>query len=600
MSAPPPQPPGGYSLFPNPNSKPPTTKRPSSRTRRSESRERSRTRAPTPGAEATTSSAPHAIDTSPPRQGRRHRQRPSIDTTVSPQTIHQSPMDDVQIAVATRVEAPIHVQRPPPVADIPPRSDTAFSEAQTLVRSNSTRSRSSIAKLPLREESSSAGQPSRPQPAIRSIFPQYNPEVSLNQQDYFPTQTSPTHIPRAVISRMTYQPEDHHVEASSPAVAQAQRWPPRNHEIPTLPVESSTEQLKNLWKVVNGWKASPSDGRVFCMKLSQEKDAPVYTLSSRQQPFYNMRLDPTSASAIVTLSRHDPNKHYKAASASTNSSASSIINNVVGSKDANKNSDSKNWQEVISTTLEEESRRHRPNDGLVALLYPAAAQNVALNRPDDAKAIAMAETECTRLVWDDDSGSHFLVHPALATPFCITIERNAAWSRTEYTLEHHESPQHLAKLTRDGTGSGWLEVDTAIAAKIESFFVVDVAVAALLLVAAGDERTSHVETFEPPPLPPTLDTASGDGRSSRLGGRSGKKSSKRKMEAFEIDVESQDGGFAKFEQVTKETRRKLPWPLRAAFKVLGGVFKCFVWCLTIIFKALAAVVVGLARCVGVK
>ncbi|KAG7143313.1 hypothetical protein HYQ46_007502 [Verticillium longisporum] len=93
---------------------------------------------------------------------------------------------------------------------------------------------------------------------------------------------------------MTYQPEDHHVEASSPAVvspiaspsaasqpaphapsqAQAQRWPPRNHEIPTLPVESSTEQLKNLWKVVNGWKASPSDGRVFCMKLSQEKDAP--------------------------------------------------------------------------------------------------------------------------------------------------------------------------------------------------------------------------------------------------------------------------------------------------------------------------------------
>ncbi|KAM0329349.1 hypothetical protein ACHAQA_004655 [Verticillium albo-atrum] len=508
-------------------------------------------------------------------------------------------MDDVQIAVATRVEAPIQVQRPPPVADIPPRSDTAFSEAQTLVRSNSTRSRSSIAKLPLRDESSSAGQSSRTQPPLRSIFPQYNPEVSLNQQDYFPTQTSPTHIPRAVISRMTYQPEDN-IETLSPAVAQTQRWPPRNHEIPTLPVESSTEQLKNLWKVVNGWKASPSDGRVFCMKLSQEKDAPVYTLSSKQQPFYNMRLDPTSASAIVTLSRHDPNKPYKAPSTSTNSSASSILGNVVGNKDASKNADSKNWQEVISTTLEEESRRHRPNDGLVALLYPAAAQTVALNRPDDANAIAMAETECTRLVWDDDSGSHFLVHPALATPFCITIERNAAWSRTEYTLEHHESPQHLAKLTRDGTGTGWLEVDTAIAAKIESFFIVDVAVAALLLVAAGDERTAHVETFEPPPLPPSLDTASGEGRSSRLGGRGGKKSGKRAMEVFEMDVESQDGGFAKFEQAAKETRRKLPWPLRAAFKVLAGLFKCFVWCLTMIFKALAAIVVGLARCVGVK
>ncbi len=84
-------------------------------------------------------------------------------------------------------------------------------------------------------------------------------------------------------------------------------------------------------------------------------------------------------------------------------------------------------------------------------------------------------------------------------PFCVTIERNPTWSRTEYTLEHLESPQHLARLTRDGTGEGWLEIDTAIAAKIQSLYMVDVAVAALMLVAHSDGAFAAVEVFEPPP-----------------------------------------------------------------------------------------------------
>ncbi|KAF4833423.1 hypothetical protein CGCTS75_v003877 [Colletotrichum tropicale] len=605
MSAQPPS--GGYSLFPNPNTKPPTVRRPASRTRTSESRERSRTRAV----------SPETIDSvSPPRHGRQtpqQRMQSPVERSQTPQEIrrpqpseqHASPINRELPPLPSEEVSP--VQRPAPTAEVPPRSDTAFSQAQTLARSNSHRSRSSIAKLPLPGEPSSSQEPA----ALRSIFPQYNPEVPLNQQEYFPTQTSPTHIPRAVINRTTWYPEreedgqeaQHRSPVRSPMSGDsAPRWPRRRIEPPIIPNVSTNEQMKNMWKVTNGWKASPSEGRVYCMKLSQEKDAPVYTLSSTSQPFYNLRLDPTSASAYVTLSRHDPNKVYKAPSPAAGSSASSILSGVVGNKDNGKGTESKHWQEVLTTTLEEESRKHPPNDGLVALLYPQAAAKMALDRPDDMTAIVTAETECARLVWDDDSNSHFVVHPALATPFCVTIERSPAWSRVEYTLEHHESPQHLAKLTRDGTGAGFLEVDTAIASKIESFFIVDVAVTALLLVAASDEKNSKVETFEPPPAP--REPAGGERRLSKREEKKRAAAARRgKMEEFEIDVESQDsslGSFAKLEQVGKETRDRMPWPLRALFKVLSALFKCFVWFLTIGFKTFAAIVKGLARCVGVK
>ncbi|ROT39706.1 hypothetical protein SODALDRAFT_255546, partial [Sodiomyces alkalinus F11] len=639
----PPQPSVGYSLFPNPNTRPPTISRPSSRTRRSSSRERTGSLG-VGGSQSFT-------DASPPRHGRRtplHRMQSSIDSISPPQTLQQTPLDESQSSRARRDGTQIPVQKPPPAADIPPRSDTAtaFSEAQTLVRSNSNRSRSSIAKLPLHEEPSSSAFPGREdQPVLRSIFPQYNPNLPLGQQDYFPTQTSPTHIPRAVINRISLHPGDDYETAApaagtpgmaSPQLAfpqptlQPQRWPPRGNEMPSLPTESSNEQLKGLWRVVNGWRASPSDGRVYCLKLSQERDAPVYTLSSRQQPFYNLRLDPTSASAYVSLTRHDPSKPYKAppGHSSSSSSASStngnILSNVIGGgKDGSKNGDGKSsegkhWQDVLTTTLEEESRRHRPNDGLVALLYPHAASRVALARPDDPAAVTMAEAECARLLWDDDTSSHFLVHPALAAPFRVTVDRFPAWSRVEYTLEHHESPRPLARLTRDGTGAGWLEVDTTVAAHIDSFFIVDVAVAALLLVAAGDERGVHVEAFEPPPLPPSMlaggdgarhsDSSSSTSSSRRSGGKKpkakggGKKWGGRpRVEEMEMDLESQDGGgFAKLEQVTNETRRKLPWPLRIAFKVLGGVFKFIIWSLTMVVKALVAVLFGVGRCLGLR
>lgn len=515
------------------------------------------------------------------------------------------------------------------------------------MRENSTVSRSSIAKLPLSssDPADEYGQAAAP---IRSIFPRYNPALPLAQQNYYPTQTSPTSIPPEAISRRLYSPtSDTHPTSphnnktsqqpqsppaatlrsprsatSTAAPATQRKWPPpRTNDPashPSAPPElSTTDQLREYWKVANGWKAAASEGRVYTFKVSCERDAPVYTLASKShQPFYRLKLDPTSTSAYVAMARFDPARTYKppvppkdvgtAAAAAVSpgggggggSSNSSESVNV----SAGKETTAKGWQEVLATTMEAAERRHAPNDGLVAMLFPSVAARVAVDTQyTNAAACAMAERECARLVWDDDSGNHFLVHPALAMPFCVTVERNPTWSRTEYTLEHIESPRHLARLTKDGTGTGWLEIDTGIASKIDSVYLVDVAVAALVLVAHADGEFNRVEVFEPPP-------SIGSGRnsrqdrsssrlsrlSSRIGTGEKKKVGKSRMEEFEMDLESQASDLKKHSSKSKQGTRGCA---RLVISVLGGLFKCFIWCATVVFKALTGCIGLLARCV---
>lgn len=465
--------------------------------------------------------------------------------------------------------------------------------------------RNSIAKPPLLFDAPPSFQPP---PALRSMFPTYNPDLPLDQQNYGPIQMNPSGMPRAVVSRQSYyenpEPAPEHPPVRSPGYRVV---PVRPQNPPIIPAICTTEQLQDLWKVTNGWQASGSEGRVYCLKLTQQKDAPVYTLSSTSQPFYNLRLDPTSASAYVSLSRHDPSKIHKAPKPASHSPAS-ILNGVMGGN--NRASDNKYWQEALNTTLEEESRKHSPNDGLTALLMPSAATKIVMDRADDPVAVAAAERECGRLVWDDDSSSYYLVHPALATPFCVTVENSPAWSRVEYTLEHHESPQHLAKLTRDGTGSGWLEIDTGVASKIESFYIVDVAVTALLLVAAMEDRSSPntvIEAFEAPPLPEppkqtrSLSSALSRNRDDEDGKKKKDKKDKKRagMEQFEIDIESQNDSLGKGNKKAA-AEDKLPFIIRVVVKLVKGVFNCFIWILTIGFACVKGVFKVLYKCVGSK
>lgn len=192
--------------------------------------------------------------------------------------------------------------------------------------------------------------------------------------------------------------------------------------------------------------------------------------------------------------------------------------------------------------------------------------------------IAAAERECGRLVWDDDSKRYYLVHPAVSSPFLIDVASSPAWSRVEYTLEHPQLPHNLLRLVRDGSGGGFLEVDTGVAAKIDCFYIVDVAITAVMLVAIEEERKRHVERFDAPP-PSLLGTAKGKTGTS--------------FQQMELDVESQESPKYKMDKATEE---KIP----GLWGMIWMIVKCLAWTVKMSVKGAAAVIVGLSRCLTRK
>ncbi|RKF62242.1 putative acetylserotonin methytransferase-like protein [Golovinomyces cichoracearum] len=245
---------------------------------------------------------------------------------------------------------------------------------------------------------------------------------------------------------------------------------------------SRREELRELWNCASGWQESSYVGRRFCLKITTiHAEVPMYVLSSSTQAFYCIKYRRTSNSTQMNLMRYDPDK---------NASIS-----ILGFSKFDKGI------EVISTTLEKNAHKIPLDDGLVAFLYPRAASKkfvqlaTRLSRREGADlAVSALENECARLVWDGDSGCYYLVHPAMRTPFLISISTTADTSTIQYMLEHTELPRNLVTLVRDGAGGGFLEIDTACAAVVPSQCIIDTAVCAIMIVALlTEEKMAEIE-----------------------------------------------------------------------------------------------------------
>ena len=68
---------------------------------------------------------------------------------------------------------------------------------------------------------------------------------------------------------------------------------------------------------------------------------------------------------------------------------------------------------------------------------------------------------------------------------------------------------------------------------------------------------------------------------------------KRPMEQFEMDLESQSSDLGKGAE-----KDKVPGVLRALVGLITVTFKCLVWCATVAFKTLVAILSVLTRCCG--
>ncbi|KAI9809534.1 MAG: hypothetical protein M1826_003826 [Phylliscum demangeonii] len=398
---------------------------------------------------------------------------------------------------------------------------TLTSGTATLVRSNSDALRSG------RVAGASA---------IRSIFPRYDPTVPLQHQNYRPTQPSPKHIPREHISKEAYSPTLYSAGSSGRACLSAPStvtsFPAGVLNAHHRPRYSSRDELADLWEAANG-QGTLETGKTFALKMSREGSinpttgvfvptpGEAFTFGpSQEQPFYDFQtikphhdhLDPEYSECHIR--RRDPTR-------------GTIV-------------------PVVTFTLEPAARRTSPQDGLVTDIYPKIAAMMALDgaarlnqhqqqqrqQPhqhhspsdasserisDDAAALRRAaQRETCKLFWDHDSRRYYLLHPGLnhgrgqrfvvlmtdprgasidacgssppSVPSTAAVGFDVARARGTIRLVHGTSHATLASLE---FGTGAVLIDTRATAAVPSFYMVDIAVSALIAVALLEGRNAR-------------------------------------------------------------------------------------------------------------
>ncbi|KAF2135391.1 uncharacterized protein K452DRAFT_303578 [Aplosporella prunicola CBS 121167] len=173
----------------------------------------------------------------------------------------------------------------------PDRQATAspsFSDSTTLVRSNSAATQQTPHVSP------------HGVPAMRSIFPRYNPNVPLSQQQYKPTQPSPTEISKDKISRPSYSPKFYIPHSN---VSQGR--------LKETPCYTPARELNHLWNAANG-KPSEESKRTFSLQM-HGRDVTASSSSSREP---TLLFGPSPAQPMYSLKQYDVQNIDSTASAS--------------------------------------------------------------------------------------------------------------------------------------------------------------------------------------------------------------------------------------------------------------------------------------------
>ncbi|KAL4749930.1 hypothetical protein BDW72DRAFT_177071 [Aspergillus terricola var. indicus] len=363
--------------------------------------------------------APQGVPKNPFRRAPR---QPSIDI----QSTSANPLEDPNgkeseaKAVVFQVVEPRSIKSPPEahVPPLPPRSATPElrqpPSAESLYSSSpqDTRGKSLANGVNPPSPPSSADQcdapelrlaQSPPQPSvspvipIRSMFPQFNPNAPLNQQQYNDRISNnfsrPRHRPAGLKLDITPAPEIDRVLGPKTVPADVHNFPPSMLS-PAEIQYSSLEQLKTLWEAANGQRA---DNLLKACTLRMERiDPATFVFGDPNSPFYTMQ---TYSTNEISMTRGNP----------------SIPNSNIP---------------IMVLQLEDRRRREPPNDGLVSHLFSRLAAMLAIDQatelsrqhqlapPDAAEVEAnalkrAAALESCKLSWNAVQRIYELRHPSL-------------------------------------------------------------------------------------------------------------------------------------------------------------------------------------------
>lgn len=311
----------------------------------------------------------------------------------------------------------------------------AFSTCETLVRANSTATRT-------RSMSPEEIVP------MRSMFPVYDPTVPLPNQSYRPAQSSPTHIPRAQISRSPYSP-DAYVPHSNVRASSSSSVPP-----PPRPFFTPSHLLDNLWLATNG-QEQPSV-QIYTMRMHRATAAnPTITFGTTPSlPFYSLAQsnlagnhDVPSIMNELLIQRHHPTQPRVLPISHLDLIAPPSLDSVAF------NPQQQEATTLLTTILPKlaalqalDAAANSPAASQLAWTDPGAQSPAAQRLAEDVLAGA-AERECCALTWtrDDPSqhpnpwakhipseGIYQLHHPTLGT-FPVKVEGDCSVINTAST-----------------------------------------------------------------------------------------------------------------------------------------------------------------------
>ncbi|RMZ72869.1 conserved proline-rich [Pyrenophora seminiperda CCB06] len=370
--------------------------------------------------------APPPAIASPPRAHvSTHQQRAATPTgrphfSPPPQHTSSPHLDRQESFYREQTNDKQHMSSPDPNRAVSP----AFSEAQTLVRANSSatrvRSTSPVEEIPM-----------------RSMFPIYDPTVPLSRQPYQPTQASPTQLPRAQISRSPYS--ESYVPHNNLGFT-ASSAPP-----PAKPFFTPSNLLDNLWLATNGQEEP--DVQLYTLRMHRATAAnPTITFGTTPSlPFYSMAQSnlagdyeiPSILNELL-IQRHHPTQPRVLPIAQLDIIAPPSLSLDNGSF----NPDQQNETALLTTIYPKlaalqalDAAANSPAASRLALSDPGAQSPAAQRLAEDVLA-GTAQRECCALVWNRDDpqqqanpwaqhmpseGLYQLHHPTLGT-FPISIE----------------------------------------------------------------------------------------------------------------------------------------------------------------------------------
>ncbi|KAH8424117.1 uncharacterized protein LDX57_001871 [Aspergillus melleus] len=248
----------------------------------------------------------------------------------------------------------------------------------------------SVQKPPQRSES--------PGIPMKSMFPRYNPNVPLIEQQYYPgasSQSSRSHKPKDLT--LSPQPEIDRALGPKTVPASVMNFPLGALDPADEVHYSSAAELQGLWEAANGQRPQELSG-TFNLRMART-DPATFTFGEPQSPFYTMQ---TYSTDELFITRINP------------SNASSSV-------------------PIMMLKLEDRGRRQPPNDGLVSRLFSRLAAMLAIEQAQeltrqhrlgpveaaevegDALKRAAAQESC-RLTWNHTQQLYELHHPSLAKP----------------------------------------------------------------------------------------------------------------------------------------------------------------------------------------